>query len=308
MADEIYRAQVALLLTVMPIVARQTCFALKGGTAINLFLNEMPRLSVDIDLTYLPIESRNDSLEAINNALNTIAKDTQKELTSIYPKIKVRKGYNTSGQIIRLFIQAGKAQVKIEPNLVIRGEVFPSDVRSLSKRVQETFNVELQAPLMSIPDIYGGKICAALDRQHPRDLFDIKELYQKLGLTDDIRKTFIVYLISHDRPIHELIKPKLKDLSISFDAEFKGMPFKEVTCIELEAARTRLISDITTQLSNDERKFLMSIKEGSPKWELLGLPGIEKLPAIQWKLANISKLPKKKHDVLIENLKAALML
>ncbi len=65
-----YLEQVKLLLEIMPIVARQSCFALKGGTAINLFLSDhIPRLSVDIDLTYLPIQTRGESLEGISQAL-----------------------------------------------------------------------------------------------------------------------------------------------------------------------------------------------------------------------------------------------
>ena len=50
-----YSDQVALLMSVIPAVAEESCFALKGGTAINLFIRDLPRLSVDIDLTYLPV-------------------------------------------------------------------------------------------------------------------------------------------------------------------------------------------------------------------------------------------------------------
>jgi hypothetical protein len=56
--QDVYKNQVALLLEVLPVLNDFKCFALKGGTAINLFIHDMPRLSVDIDLTYLPIESR----------------------------------------------------------------------------------------------------------------------------------------------------------------------------------------------------------------------------------------------------------
>ena len=65
---EIYRRQAALLIRTLPLVAEETCFALKGGTAINLFIRNMPRLSVDIDLTYLPVQPRAESLTAIDAA------------------------------------------------------------------------------------------------------------------------------------------------------------------------------------------------------------------------------------------------
>ncbi len=72
MPIEIYKRQVALLLDILPEVAKETCFALHGGTAINLFIRDMPRLSVDIDLTYLPLESREASLKNISDALSRI--------------------------------------------------------------------------------------------------------------------------------------------------------------------------------------------------------------------------------------------
>lgn len=70
---ELYRRQAALLIRVLPFVAEEDSLALKGGTAINLFLRDMPRLSVDIDLTYLPVQPRRQSLAAIEAALNRIA-------------------------------------------------------------------------------------------------------------------------------------------------------------------------------------------------------------------------------------------
>ena len=65
-----YVAQVRLLLSVLPDIAREPVFALKGGTAINLFYRDMPRLSVDIDLTYLPVADRQSSLEDMDVTFN----------------------------------------------------------------------------------------------------------------------------------------------------------------------------------------------------------------------------------------------
>lgn len=75
-----YRRQVSLLVRMLPYVAMQDCFALKGGTAINLFYRDMPRLSVDIDLTYVPVESRAESLAAIDAAMKEIA-ETAKSMS-----------------------------------------------------------------------------------------------------------------------------------------------------------------------------------------------------------------------------------
>ncbi len=296
-----YLEQVKLLLEIMPIVARQSCFALKGGTAINLFLSDhIPRLSVDIDLTYLPIKSRGESLDGIRQALLNISKDITEDLKGRYPKLKIK--YDN----YKLAVATDKAQVKIEPNQTLRGELYPSINRKVSDAVVQEYGVEFETKVMSIPDIYGGKICAALDRQHPRDLFDVKEMFEKYGLTDQIRTAFVVYLASHNRPIQELLKPKLQDIRKSFDSQFKGMTEKSVTCKELEEVRDKLISKINLELTLEERQFLLSIKMGEPKWKLINIDGIEKLPAIQWKLANISKMNKKKHGELVESLKDVL--
>ena len=81
--SDLYRRQVALLLRVLPFVAEEKNFALKGGTAINLFIRDMPRLSVDIDLTYLPVQERAASLAGIDTALRRISARVRDKISSI---------------------------------------------------------------------------------------------------------------------------------------------------------------------------------------------------------------------------------
>jgi len=76
--NEAYRRQVALLIKTLPLVAAETAFALKGGTAINLFVRDMPRLSVDIDLTYVPVADRESSLKEIDAAIRRIGKEIER--------------------------------------------------------------------------------------------------------------------------------------------------------------------------------------------------------------------------------------
>src|SRR3546814_1358815 len=73
--------------------------------------------------------------------------------------------------------------------------------------------------VVALPDLYAGKIAAALDRQHPRDLFDILHLYENEGITDDLFRAFLVYLVSHNRPAHELLAPHLLDLEDCYRSE-----------------------------------------------------------------------------------------
>ncbi|MBI4062975.1 MAG: nucleotidyl transferase AbiEii/AbiGii toxin family protein [Elusimicrobia bacterium] len=296
-----YLNQARLMLRAMPYVAREDCFALKGGTAINFFLWDMPRLSVDIDLTYLPIEPRDESLRKISDALLRISQSIGRDM----PNISIRAG-RIGGLMTKLVLRNSEGEVKIEPNLVIRGAVGEPVVRSLCRRAQKKFELTASIKTLSEADLFGGKICAALDRQHPRDLFDIKYLFEKRGLTPEIRKTFIVYFISHDRPMHEVIDPNRKDVAAIFKSEFQDMTDEPVSYEELVEAREQLIKRLKADLSVEEKRFLLSVKEGKPDWPLLGMDGIERLPAVQWKLKNIAKMDPAKRQDYIEKLRKKL--
>jgi len=297
MIDLRYREQVTLLLQALPHISPDGVFALKGGTAINLFIRDMPRLSVDIDLTYLPIEERQSSLKGIHEGLREISNAIAKAI----PTIRIIPKRSDSA-LVGLLIGNERAQIKIEPNLVLRGSVLPPDNRDLCNRAQNDFGAFVTTKILSILDLYDGKICAALDRQHPRDLFDIKLLLDREGITEPIRKAFIVYLASHNRPMNELLQPSLLDLSDSFVKEFRGMTNKPIDREALEESRKQLLQALRSGLTAAEKEFLLSIKQGTPKWDILNLYGIDRLPGIQWKLANIKKMDRKKHREAVAKL------
>ncbi|MCX5794867.1 MAG: nucleotidyl transferase AbiEii/AbiGii toxin family protein [Elusimicrobia bacterium] len=296
-----YLEQARLMLRILPHVAKETCFALKGGSAINFFRRDMPRISVDIDLTYVPISPRDEALGGIGEALQRIKAGIGKAI----PGAAIHESLS-AGHLFKLVVRGDGAQVKIEPNTVIRGTIEPPVERALSAKVENKFGLAVLARIAADSDLYGGKICAALDRQHPRDLFDVKLLLAGEGLTAGIRKGFVVYLASHDRPMHELIDPSRKDMRAVYDSEFLGMTDEPVTYEELVETRERLIVRLRADLTDAERKFLVSIKEGQPDWDLMGLPGIENMPAIQWKLQNIRKMNKTKHRDQLFELKSKL--
>ena len=299
-----YRIQVDLLLSVLPLLGQEKVFAIKGGTAINLFLRGLPRLSVDIDLTYLPLQPREKTLSGIDSALNHLASQIGRFKPRAEVQLKRTDGRRASG----LLVGESGAVIKIESNVVFRGTVFPPTERDLhpdSKRVLG-FDEFLSIPILSVADCYGGKICAALDRQHPRDLFDVMVLYEHEGITEDIRKAFLVYLASHDRPMHELLSPRRIDIRDVFKKEFRGMTDRAVTCEQLEYTREQLIKDINTKLIKPEREFLVSIKKGTPKWNLPGIPEIGELPALQWKIINTKKMSGMKQEQMLNRLKSIL--
>ena len=203
--DTVFFRQAELLLRVLPLVTKEDVFALKGGTAINFFLRDLPRLSVDIDLTYLPINDRESTLTDIDKVLHRISERVEKAILGVHVFFKRDREFNL---VASLLIRRGDATIKVEPNLVLRGSAFPTERRSLCQKAQDLFELSVESCTLSFEDLYGGKACAALDRQHPRDLFDINMLFKNEGLPEKVRKAFIVYLVSHSRPMIEILNPQ----------------------------------------------------------------------------------------------------
>jgi predicted nucleotidyltransferase component of viral defense system len=300
--DENYRKQVSLLVKILPLVARETIFALKGGTAINLFLRNMPRLSVDIDLTYLPVKDRASSLTEIDAAMRRLAKEVERGVHGAKVSASAPKGEKA---ITKLIVRADEAQIKIEVTPVLRGCVYEPAVRSVSARVEAEFGFA-EMSVVSFADLYGGKIVAALDRQHPRDLYDVRDLLRHEGIDDKLRKAFIVYLISHDRPMAEVLAPRLLDISTEYKRGFEGMVHDPVTLDELLKARQDLISGIVGKMPEHHKRFLVSVKREAPDWALLDVPHARDLPAVRWKLENLARLSADKREQLLKGLNVAL--
>ena len=303
MPDNKYLEYAKFLVSILPHIAREKCFALKGGTAINFFIRDLPRLSIDIDLAYIPIEDRKITFANINSALHRVILSARKSIADLQCPAKI-----DVSQISKVIIKKGNVQIKIEPNIVFRGSVYPSAEKEIVKKAEQLIEQYVAINTLSFADLYGSKLCAALDRQHPRDIFDIKILLENEGITKKVQKAFIVYLISHNRPINELLNPKLKDITASFNNEFEGMTTIDVTLKDLLKTRERYFKFVNEMLTQKERLFLLSMKMGEPDWNLLGLTGIDSLPAVQWKLENIRKLDKKKHMALIQKLRRTLQL
>ncbi|MFS3137008.1 nucleotidyl transferase AbiEii/AbiGii toxin family protein [Gluconacetobacter sacchari] len=297
-----YQRQVTLLMRVVPFVAEERIFALKGGTAINLFVRDMPRLSVDIDLTYLPVEGRPASLSAIDAAMLRIKERIEQGI----PSVRVNTSRSTDENIVtKLVVRVGGVQIKIEVTPVLRGTVYDPAVTSVVPAVEDAFGfAEMQ--VVSFADLYAGKIVAAFDRQHPRDLFDVRGLLANEGVDDALRRAFLVYLISHNRPMAEVLAPTRKPLREEFERGFVGMTEESITLTELETAREAIIAAMVAIMPDDHRRFLVSFKRGEPDWELLGIPEAQHLPAVMWKQRNLAKLPDAKRAELTEALERVL--
>jgi predicted nucleotidyltransferase component of viral defense system len=285
--NQIYLNTVRLLIQVAPLVFADGVFALKGGTAINLFARDMPRLSVDLDLVFpdytLP---RKEALASINEAIrNSAARLTARGfLTHTIASADAGE--------TKLLVRRGNVELKVEVNFVMRGTVYTVRNASLSPRASEVLLADLELPVVSLEDMYGGKLVAAMDRQHPRDLFDCLQLFAHEGITPAIRRAFVVYLACHNRPVHEVLFPSVRDISQEYERTFKGMTAEPVELSELIATRERLIREIHQGLDSNERKFLITFVRNQPDWSLLGIPHLAELPGIRWKLHNLGQLAK----------------
>lgn len=280
-----YLATASLLVEIAPVIFENSAFALKGGTAINLFLREVPRLSVDLDVVFTDhLAPRADALRAISKGLQEARGRLEKRGFKVHTVTAADIGDT------KLLVQRGDVSVKVEVNTVLRGTVYPTQTMALTEMASNLLKADLELPLLSSEDIYGGKLVAALDRQLPRDLFDVMELYAYGGITPGIRRAFVVYLASHNRTIHEVLFPEPKDISLAYTGEFAGMATSVVSLEKLLETRDRLFRELPAALVEGEREFLRSFVRAEPNWALMDLPHLDQLPAIRWRLQNLHKL------------------
>jgi predicted nucleotidyltransferase component of viral defense system len=286
--NQSYLDTARLLIQVAPLVFVEGTFALKGGTAINLFIRDMPRLSVDLDLVF-PDHSlpRDAALARINAAIRQAAE----RLAARGFQTHMRASADTGET--KLLVRRADIEVKVEVNFVMRGTAYPVRRMALTPMARETLLADLEIPVVSLEDVYGGKLVAAMDRQHPRDLFDVMQLFAHEGITPGIRRAFVVYLASHNRPVHEVLFPSLRDVSQDYERNFQGMTAEPVELTTLLAARERMVQELQNGLDANERSFLLSLVAARPEWPLLGIAHAEHLPGIRWKLRNLVELQRK---------------
>lgn len=287
--NDVYRRKVELLLRILPFVTDEECFAIHGGTAINLFVNNLYRLSVDIDVTYIPIEDRNTSLEHINDALMRIASRVKSRFRDIriIPRLDISK----------ITCESRGCQVKIEVNQTKRGLVCGEAVlRPLCEKAHDLFGMEVDARIVSIPQLYGGKISAALSRQHPRDLFDISRMDFPV---EDVKAGLIFCLLGSDRPIHESFAPNLIDQRDAMEHQFAGMSEIPFTYEEFESTREKLIRDVNSVMTEDDKDFLIGFEELTVDWSDTIYSDFRDYPSVKWKIQNLQKLKKSNPKKLI---------
>lgn len=280
--NKMYKSQVALVLDTLPEIAKEKTLALHGGTAINLFIRNMPRLSIDIDLTYIEISDRESSFDDIIKSLNQI----KARLNEFKPDIVTEIQEDN----LKLLLSHRQAQIKLEVNQINRGCIADVETKVICRKAQEEFESFCEINVVPYSQLFGGKIIAALDRQHPRDLFDIKFLIDEKGINDAIKPGFMLCLLSSNRPILELLNPIWKDQRQAFENQFEGMSLEPFTYQDFEETRETMILQVRSLLSDMDKKFLLSFKRLDPNWEVFDF---EDFPAVKWKMKNLSLFKEK---------------
>lgn len=280
--DKAYADTVRLLLTVAPDVFANDIFAMKGGTAINLFLQDMPRLSIDIDVAYTPWQTpREQAMNAISDELDALA------TRLVRLGLATRKVNSKDLGDTKLLIENAESQVKVEVNVVFRGTVLPIERRPLSPKTADLFSVELELPMLAPAELYGSKLVAAMDRQHPRDLFDVLKMFESGGLSDAVVECFVTYLAGHNRPTHEVLFGNDKNIAHEYDQHFLGMTVEPVSLDILLETRARMREELAKRLTEKQRQLLIGLTRAQPNWTLLQCPHASELPALRWKLNNL---------------------
>lgn len=284
--DSRYTDRLKLLIEILPVLDSEPRFALKGGTAINLFEHDLPRLSVDIDLTWLPVHDFEADAREIARAFENLAARLSMPPLRLQVRTSAAEGTRTT---TRLIACRGRSRVQVETTPVMRGSVHAVRRMDVRPGVERHF-ASAQVQVLHHADLYAGKLAATLSRQHPRDLFDIGVLLKHGGIDDMLWRTFLIYLTCSPKPAAEMLSPnEPREFVAVFDAQFRGMTAAPVSAEELLRVRVKLLAKVAELLNDPSRAFLESVERESPDFALIGLPQAADLPGVKRKLQNLAR-------------------
>jgi len=276
---------VRLLLKIAPTVFHSGKFALKGGTAINLFIREMPRLSVDLDLIYIDhTKPREEAFADISASVNEICVRLKTQSLDAF----IKPG--TKELDSKVFVRDGNTEVKVEINHVMRGVISTVDATSITQAVKDRFKTNVTVPMVSHDEVYAGKLVAAMDRQHPRDLFDVHQLIDNEGISSEMIHIYVAYLACHNRPIHEVLFGNMLDIENEYKNNFVGMAEQDIPLKILTKTRELLFETVHTKLTENHKQFLISLASAEPNWALMNIQHFPDMPGMKWKIQNIKLL------------------
>jgi hypothetical protein len=283
--DRAYIETARLMLLVAPQVFRAPDFAMKGGTALNIFLHDMPRLSVDIDVAFTNhTASRGEALQTIRRELQALCE----RLETL--GVKGTPVGTEDSEDVKILVSRGTVNAKIEVNYNFRGTLIPPRAVRITESARRVFAADFSIPALAKEELYGGKLVAALDRQHPRDFFDVREMFFGGHFDPGVVDCFICYLAGHNRTVHDVLFSTDKNFSAIYEEQFVGMTARPVSISELEQARADLRAALDRHLQDRHKQFLLGLVRLEPEWDLMPFAHLRELPALKWKLLNLEQL------------------
>lgn len=283
--DSSYIEIARLMLLTAPHIFQASDFAMKGGTALNLFLHDMPRLSVDIDIAFIDhTKSREEALQSIRQELQSLCQRLE--------PLGLKGTLVSTGdsEDVKIMITRGAVSMKVEVNYNFRGTLLPPRNARISELASRSFLMDFSIPSLAREELYGGKLVAALDRQHPRDFFDVREMFLQDHFDMKVVDCFVCYIAGHNNTAHGVLFSNDKKLSTIYEEQFVGMTTKPVSLAELQEARSELRSTLRANLQDRHKMFLLGLVRLNPDWSLMPFPHLRELPALKWKILNLEKL------------------
>ena len=278
-----FYAQARLAAEILPYVTHPDVFVLKGGTHINLFCRDLPRLSVDIDLVFTGPGGSSD--KATKEILRTHMKALKARLSDVKPG-----GYKSTLRAdakAKVTVKRDGIRVKTEASPIGVGTYYRPVQLHPQPRAQEILGIREPVWGVTEEEAYAGKMCAALYRQMPRDIFDIMMLYEHGGISDDLFKTFAVYVACNSAHPRKLLCPAAKLLNAAHTMTFAGMSEVEVPVSHLIHVRNQLLADVRKRMDRSLVNMLLSLHDAEPDFGLIDRPSAERMHAIQRKVQNL---------------------
>lgn len=259
-----------------------------------MFHNNLPRLSVDVDLTYIPIEDRDASILNINKGLFKIAQEIE----------KLNLKANIIGNDIQKKISCynHNTQIIIEPNYILRGTVFLPERKEICISLKKQFG-NISITTLSYEEVYAGKLCASLDRGHPRDIFDVYYLYKNGEITDGMVKCFIVYSLCHNsKSIYGLLNGKTRhqnnEIKKLLETSFYGMTNISFTMEDYMRTQIKLREDLKKKILS-YKNFINNFYNLTVDIKNAPFKNFYDLPGVKWRMLNLEKLYLSNNDEFI---------
>ncbi len=295
-------------------------FALKGGTALNLYGLNMPRLSLDVDLVFLPEVKAEEASWLQGEALFQFQKLIEQRL----PDAEVMSRLDSAQNINALVVRLRRIETAVELVPTTRGHLYPLEKKNLCALGRIYWHHPLPAQLVSWAEVCAGKFMARLERQKARDLMDCDNILKLGPIDDQIRLAFLVEILGRGMPTVRMNSQNLVEtiwFPLSPADLWTGEPrpvdrvdwssltrlvAKPMLRSELDSVQDVLRQELLVKMPAYHKDFLLMWVRGTPHWSLLDYPRLEDRPILQYHASLVAEQSVADRIVLADQLAEAM--